>query len=307
MTYSIVARDPANGEMGIAIQTAVPGVGMRCVWAAAGVGVVATQSWTRASHGASGLALMRNGHGAREALAAVVAADGMAATRQLGVVDADGDADAFTGDACVRYADHVVGDGFATQANMMARPGVPEAMAEAYQSSSGPLALRLVGALEAAQAAGGDFRGQQSAALRVVSGTLPRNEWDGLLYDIRVDDHATPVAEVRRLTMLYLSHHEIGEAFTLARAGDIDGAMVRFHAALDRAPDDSELGFLFAVEMATTFGRPEQVTSHLRGYFRDARLREYFHRLAEVRFTHAPEARRAVEALMPDNKDAPTA
>jgi len=190
MTYSIAARDPDTGEFG---------VGRGVPWAEAGVGAVATQSYTERSYGPFGLQLMKAGHSAADALAGLVAADEGERFRQVGMVDAEGRAAAHTGSGCVRECGHLVGDGFTVQANMMGRDTVWGAMATAYQAAEGTLARRLLAALEAAEAEGGDFRGSQSAAILVVEGEPTGFDWKGRVSDLRVDDHADPVGELRRL------------------------------------------------------------------------------------------------------------
>ncbi len=284
MTYSIVARDAQTGEIGVAVQTALPGVGRLCPWAEAGIGAVATQALVRVSHGPSGLALLRSGHDARHVLAALVASDSGASIRQLGVVDTQGFAAAHTGKDAIRYAGHHVGEGYAVQANMMLHEGVPQAMSAAYEAAAHlPLVLRLVEALAAAQAAGGDFRGQQSAALKIVSGDLPRGAWDGVAYDVRVDDHATPVDELRRICQRFYAYTLVDEAEALVRSGDFDGAMAKVAAA--RAQDDSEtqLYFWFAVQLADETGRLDLAEPILREVFRrDAMWMECVRRYADA-------------------------
>jgi uncharacterized Ntn-hydrolase superfamily protein len=170
VTYSIVARDPETGELGVAVQTGTFGVGTGVPWAEAGVGAVATQSITEHSYGPFGLELMKAGRTAEEALAGLVASDAGQRFRQVAMVDAAGRAAAHTGDGCIRDCGHVVGDGFTVQANMMASGTVWGAMAAAYEAAEGTLARRLLAALDAAEAEGGDFRGPQSAAMLVVKG-----------------------------------------------------------------------------------------------------------------------------------------
>lgn len=199
MTYSVVARDPETGELGVAVQTGTFGVGRVVPWAEAGVGAVATQSYTDPSYGPFGLELMKGGRSAAEALAGLVASDGDERIRQVGMVDAQGRAAAHTGSGCVRECGHIVGDGFAVQANMMGRDTVWGAMAAAYEDATGTLARRLLAALEAAEAEGGDFRGSQSAALLVVQAEPTGFDWKGRVSDLRVDDHPDPVGELRRL------------------------------------------------------------------------------------------------------------
>lgn len=255
MTYSIVARDPNTGEIGVAVETALPGVGRLCPWAEAGVGAVATQALVRVSHGPSGLQLMRNGFSAMDALNAVLAGDDGREMRQLAMIDVLGSVSAHTGSRTIRYAGQHVGHQFSVQANMMASDTVPAAMAKAYEASEGqPLALRLLAALEAAQAEGGDFRGQQSAALKVVSGDLHKNSWEGVLYDVRVDDHVAPVAEMRRIVHRYMAYHIADEAALLVNAKDYQGAMKRIADAVNLDPHDAQIRFWFALDLADNGG-----------------------------------------------------
>ncbi|MCU0497001.1 MAG: DUF1028 domain-containing protein [Anaerolineae bacterium] len=250
MTYSIVARDAATGEIGVAVETALPGVGRTCPWAEAGVGAVATQALSRKSHGSSGLTLMRNGHTAPEALAAAVSADAHANVRQIGMVDAKGHAAAHTGTHTIRYAGHRVGEGFAVQANMMLNDTVPSVMAAAFESASGNLAQRIIAALKAAQEVGGDFRGQQSAALKIVSGTLPTADWEGVIFDVRVDDHPEPVLELERIFNREYAYKITGEAEELVSKGDLNGAIKRYEEAMKLDPNDSQIRFWYALNLA---------------------------------------------------------
>src|SRR5438552_3241506 len=198
-TYSIVARDPSTGELGVAAQSHWFAVGSVVTWARAGVGAAATQSVAEVAHGPNALERMREGMDAAGAIEAVLAKDALAHFRQLGVVDAHGAAAAHTGSGCVPHAGEVIGAGFACQANMMATGAVPAAMAEAYVGGRGDLADRLLAALDAAEAAGGDLRGRQSAALLVVPAT--GEPWR-TRFSIRADDHREPLVELRRLFVL---------------------------------------------------------------------------------------------------------
>ena len=202
MTYSIVARDAQTGQLGVAVQTRSFGVGTAVPWAEAGVGAVATQSFTERSYGPLGLELLRVGRTPDEALAGLVAADAHEDVRQVGIVDAEGRSAAHTGAHCIPEAGHLLGDGFAVQANMMRSAEVWPAMAEAFRSATGSLAQRLLAALDAAEAAGGDFRGRQAAAMLVVEGAPSGKPWDARVIDLRVEDHADPLAELRRLVTL---------------------------------------------------------------------------------------------------------
>jgi len=198
-TYSIVARDPKTGEMGVAVQSHWFSVGSIVSWAEAGVGAVATQSFVQPAYGPRGLLSMRSGVGAKEALKKLVAGDADEAVRQVAFVDAEGRVAAHTGARCIQAAGHHVGEGYSVQANMMLNADVVPAMARAFEGSAGrALAERLVLTLEAAQAAGGDIRGKQSAALLVVRAEATGNVWEDRLVDLRIEDHPTPVKEMRR-------------------------------------------------------------------------------------------------------------
>ena len=199
MTFSIVARDAVTGELGVAVSTARCAVGARCPFARAGVGAVATQAQVNSLLGLQGLALLEGGTGAEDALRGLVASDPGRELRQLHLVDSGGRAAAYTGSETVAWAGHVVHDGFSVAGNMLVGPEVLAAMAETFSGSDGPLWDRLAGALQAGQDAGGDKRGRQSAALLVVRG-LPFP-----LVDVRVDDHADPVPELRRILGLYVA------------------------------------------------------------------------------------------------------
>lgn len=267
MTYSIVARDPETGELGVAVQTALPGVGRLCPWAEAGIGAVATQSLVRVSHGPSGLTLMRHGHSAPQALAAVVAADANAHVRQIGMVDAQGNAAAHTGSSAISYAGHHVGEGYSVQANMMLTDAVPAAMRAAFEGTDGALVTRILAALRAAQDAGGDFRGQQSAALKIVSGTLPKAGWDGVLYDVRVDDHADPVGELTRICKRHMAYRLVDSAEEAVINGNMDIALQKISEARAADPDELQPHYWFALAAADA-GYLERVEPLLRDIFK---------------------------------------
>jgi uncharacterized Ntn-hydrolase superfamily protein len=188
-TYSIVARDPATGEFGIAVQSHWFSVGSVVAWAEAGVGAVATQSFTEISYGPLGLGAMRDGATAAQALATLVAADPHPEVRQVAFVDVQGRTAVHTGAGCIPGAGHRGGEGYSVQANLMLVDDVPEAMARAFENATGPLAERMLAALEAAQAAGGDIRGKQSAAILVVAARASEQPWEDRQIDLRIEDH----------------------------------------------------------------------------------------------------------------------
>jgi uncharacterized Ntn-hydrolase superfamily protein len=199
MTYSIVARDPETGHLGVAVQSRAFNTGAAVPWGAPGVGVVATQSYTEQSYGPLGLGLLREGKTPAEALAELVAADDEPGYRQVAILDAEGRVAVHVGEACIPAAGYVSGEGFSAQANMVAGERVWEAMAETFTHSEGPLEERLLDALDAAEAAGGDWRGRQAGGILVVAGE--GEEWQREV-DLRVDDHPEPLAELRRLVRL---------------------------------------------------------------------------------------------------------
>ena len=246
-TYSIVARDPATGELGVAVQSHWFSVGSVVAWARPGVGAVATQSVAEIAHGPGALDGIAEGLGAAAAIAAVLAPDQQAAYRQLGVVDARGEVAAHTGAGCIPYAGDVQGENFTCQANMMGAPGVPQAMNAAYLAAEGDLAERMLAALDGAEAAGGDMRGRQSAALIVVPATGER--WR-TRFDVRVEDHGEPLGELRRLVRLARAYEMAGEADELVAQGEHERATELYIAAAELAPEADELTFWAGVGVA---------------------------------------------------------
>jgi uncharacterized Ntn-hydrolase superfamily protein len=202
VTYSVLARDDGTGQLGVAVQSHFFAVGRLVPWAAAGVGAVATQAFVEPGYGPRGLDLMRAGTAPQDALDRLVAADPGAAQRQVAFLDASGRAAAYTGDQCFAEAEHAAGPGVSAQGNMLRAPGTALAMVEAFGSARGSLARRLLAALEAAEACGGDARGRQAAALLVVGPDRAEHPAGGVLVDLRVDDAAEPLAELGRLLRL---------------------------------------------------------------------------------------------------------
>ncbi len=252
MTYSVVARDPESGELGVATQTRFFAVGSVVPWAEPGVGAVATQSFAEVSYGPKGLALMRSGTTAADALAALRAEDDGEARRQVAMVDARGTVAVYTGDACVAEAGSAGGDGVSAQANMMERPTVWGAMVDAYAGARGDLADRLMAALRAAEGEGGDMRGRQSAALLVVPGE--GEPWTRR-FDLRVHDHRDPVTELGRLLALARAFEHAGKGLDLAERWSFPEALEELNRAADLAPDDDEIAFWRACLLAPN-GQP---------------------------------------------------
>jgi uncharacterized Ntn-hydrolase superfamily protein len=250
VTYSIVARDEDSGQLGVAVQSHYFSVGSLVSWADPGVGAVATQSVVEPAYGPRGLGLMRRGSSAPEALRRLLLDDDQQEVRQVAVVDARGRAAVHTGSRCIREAGHRVADGVSVQANMMERATVPDAMLEAYRSTSGELADRLLAALDAAEREGGDIRGRQSAALTVVAPRATGQPTDDRPVDLRVEDHPDPLAELRRLVDLRRTYMRVELGDELAAAGDVDGALEQYAAAHAEQPEDAELAFWHGVALA---------------------------------------------------------
>jgi uncharacterized Ntn-hydrolase superfamily protein len=251
-TYSIVARDPATGQFGVAVQSHWFAVGSLVPWARAGVGAVATQSFVEPSYGPEALVRMQSGRSAESALADLVAADPGRDLRQVGMVGATGNAAAWTGSRCVAAAGHHVGDGFCVQANMMASPLVWPSMAQAYTSTQGDLATRMLAALDAAESAGGDARGRQSAALVVVGAEFSATPWTGRVFDLRVDDHADPLGELRRLVGLQRAYNHMNAGDAAIERNDTATAAAEYAAAEGLNPGSAEMVFWHAVAVANS-------------------------------------------------------
>jgi len=252
MTYSIVARDKKTGELGVAVQSHYFQVGPVVPWALAGVGAVATQSQVNISYGPLGLEMLQAGLTAEQALKALTAGDPHADVRQCAIVDAAGNVAAHTGAKCIPAAGHRLGEAFSCQANLMEKDTVWAAMADAFESTGGQLAERMMGALEAAEVEGGDIRGRQSAAMVVVAGTGTGRPWDDRLLDIRVEDSPEPLLELRRLIRIRRAYAAGSEAERLDEAGDVAAANAKRTEAFELAPDNVELRFWAGLAMATS-------------------------------------------------------
>ncbi|HEX9852949.1 MAG TPA: DUF1028 domain-containing protein, partial [Woeseiaceae bacterium] len=240
-----------SGELGVAVQSHWFSVGSGVLWAEPGVGAVATQSFTDPNYGPLGLGLMRAGKTAAQSLDALVAADSHADVRQVGMIDSNGTVANYTGTNSIREYCNVTGNGYAVQANLMWKPTVCDAMTRAFESADGDLAERLMVALEAAQADGGDIRGKQSAAMLVVSGDRSAPAWGGRLFDLRVEDHVDPLPEMRRLLIVARAYQHMNEGDVFMANGDIDEASRAYSAAAALLPDNHETVFWHAVTLAS--------------------------------------------------------
>jgi uncharacterized Ntn-hydrolase superfamily protein len=249
-TYSIVARDAATGELGVAVQSHWFSVGSLVTWGEAGVGVVATQSFADPSYGKLGLDLMRSGKSAPNALKALLAADEGREGRQVAMIDSEGRVAVHTGKQCIIAAGHTVGKDFSVQANLMEKSTVWDAMARAFESANGDLTDRLIAALEAAEREGGDIRGRQSAAILVVKGKSTGQVWNDHVVDLRVEDHPYPLNELKRLVQVKRAYAHLAVGGICVENKDWDCVTREFGAAENMLPEKTEFVFWHAVMLA---------------------------------------------------------
>ncbi|HSO22942.1 MAG TPA: DUF1028 domain-containing protein, partial [Chondromyces sp.] len=297
-TYSIVARDAATGELGVAVQSHWFSVGSSVTWAEAGVGAVATQSFIDPAYGPRGLELMKSGLSAQQALAALLLVDEGRDVRQVAFVDAQGRVAAHTGAKCIEAAGHHVGDGYSVQANMMLNDLVVPAMTAAYESAEGDLADRLVAALEAAQAAGGDIRGRQSAAMLIVKGDSTGQPWTDRVLELRIEDHAEPIIELRRLLQVHRAYEHMNAGDVAVEHGDLELAMSEYGRAAELLPGNLEVQYWAAVTLATS-GQLDQALPTFREVFAaDPNWIELTRRLVKPGIIpDTPEGRALVETI----------
>jgi uncharacterized Ntn-hydrolase superfamily protein len=250
-TFSIVARDPSTGIIGVAVQSHWFSVGSDVLWAEAGVGAVATQAFADPSYGPRGLDLMRRRKSAQEALMKLIAEDAKEAMRQVAMVDAEGRVAVHTGKRCTEYAGHRTGNGYSVQANLMLNNKVPNAMARAFEKAKGQLADQMMSALEAAQVVGGDIRGKQSAAMLVVKAQGSGKPWADRILDLRVDDHPEPLKELRRLLNVARSYEHATAGDAAMEMHNFRKAMKEYRQAMKLAGDNMEIAFWSALTLAT--------------------------------------------------------
>ncbi len=294
MTYSIVARDPATGELGVAVQSHWFAVGPIVPWARPGIGAVATQAFAEPAYGPRGLDLLEQGVSAAVALQQLVAADPQAASRQVAIVDAQGTTAAHTGSECMAYAGDIQAGAVSCQANIMASATVWPAMLSAYQAAAGSLSARLLAALTAAEAQGGDLRGRQSAAILVVPAA--GNPWDTVI-SLRVEDHPDPLAELARLVDLGDAYRLAGLADERSAEGRHDEAARLYVAAAQRAPESDELRFWAGLGAAQA-GDLEAALDHVRAALAiNPAWHELLRRLPPTVAPSAPAVLRRLESI----------
>ncbi|HLP59949.1 MAG TPA: DUF1028 domain-containing protein [Candidatus Deferrimicrobium sp.] len=281
-TYSIVAYDKENGQIGVAVQSHWFSVGTSVTWAEAGVGAVATQSFVEPSYGPLGLAMMRSGKTAQQALDGLLKADATPEVRQVAMVDIKGNVAAHTGKLCIDAAGNITGNGFSCQANMMEKNTVWKAMAHAYENTKGELVDRLLAALEAAEAEGGDIRGRQSAAILVVKATSSGAPWKDRVYDLRIEDHPVPLVEMRRLVTAAKAYKHMNAGDECMTDNNINGALEEYTTAMNIYPGNAEMFFWPAVTMASTGKVEESLPLFKKVFQQDKRWAELLKRLPKA-------------------------
>ena len=289
-TYSIVARDANTGEMAVAVQSHWFSVGTAVSWGEAGVGVVATQSFTNKSFGIRGLELLKQGKSPQEALAILLSDDEGRDFRQVAILDKQGRVATHTGKSCIDYAGHSNGENFSVQANMMLNDKVVPAMEKAWQENNTmPLAERMVAVLQAAQNAGGDIRGKQSAALMIVAPQASNEPWNDKLLDLRVDDAENPVKEIDRLLKVFRAYEHMNKGDLYVEKNEMKSAMEEYNAAMKMFPENLEMQYWTAITLANDkqIDRAAEMLQNI--YKRDENWRMLTRRLPKVGLLNVSE------------------
>lgn len=299
-TYSIVARDPETGELGVAVQSHWFSVGQVVPWAEAGVGAVATQSFVDPSYGKLGLDLMRAGRSAPDALKALLAGDEGREVRQVAMIDSQGRVDAWTGSKDIQAAGHFVGKNYSVQANLMLSEKVWPAMSRAFETTKGDLAERMLAALDAAQSEGGDIRGRQSAALIVVTGKPTGKPWADRVFDLRVDDSPEPLKELRRLVRLNRAYNHMNAGDLAVEKKDNEGALREYSAAERLVPDNAEMIYWHAVALVNMNRVEEALPLFRRVFAMDKNWATLTPRLTKPGLL--PDDPKLIERILKENK-----
>jgi len=299
-TFSIVARDPVTGELGVAVQSHWFSVGSIVPWAEAGVGAIATQSFVDPSYGKLGLELMRAGKTGPEALKALLAGDEGRDVRQVAMIDARGNVDAWTGKNDIPAAGQIVGRNYSVQANLMMNEKIWPAMAQAFEKTKGDLAERMLAALDAAQAAGGDIRGRQSAAIVVVTGKPTGQAWKDRIFDLRVDDSTEPLKELRRLVTLQRAYNHMNAGDLAVEKKDNEGALREYGAAEKLVPDSAEMTYWHAVALVNMGRIDESLPLFRRVFAMDPNWETLTPRLAKVGLL--PDNPKLIERILAEGK-----
>ncbi len=298
-TFSIVARDAATGEMGVAVQSHWFSVGSIVTWAEAGVGAIATQSFVDPAYGPRGLELMKSGLSAEQALAALLLVDEGRDVRQVAFVDTQGNVAAHTGARCIEAAGHHVGDGYSVQANMMLNDKVVPAMAAAYESAEGDLADRLMAALVAAQSVGGDIRGKQSAAMLIVKPESTGRSWADRVLELRIEDAPDPITELERLLTVHRAYEHMNAGDVAVEHENLELAMTEYGAAAELLPGNVEVMYWAAVTLATSGSLDQAIPMFREVFAADPNWIELTRRLLKPGIIpDTPEGRALVEQIV---------
>jgi uncharacterized Ntn-hydrolase superfamily protein len=289
-TFSIVARDEKTGEMAVAVQSHWFSVGTSVSWAEAGIGAIATQSFTNKSFGPRGLDLLRRGLTAQEALDILLKDDEGREVRQVAIVDNKGNVASHTGKLCIKYASHIQGKQFSVQSNMMLGNQVCKAMATAFEKNGDkPLAERVLMALEAAQAVGGDIRGQQSAAIVVVPSKTEGKPWEERTVDLRVEDNKAAVKEIRRLYQVHMAYGHMNNGDLAIEKNDMDLAMKEYNAAMKQMPGNLEMQYWTGITLANNKQVDKALAILKKVFAADKNWKELTKRLPAVNLLTVPE------------------
>lgn len=295
-TYSIVALDEETGELGVAVQSHWFSVGSLVPWAKAGVGAVATQSFVKVDYGPQGLALMEEGASAEDALIQLLNEDENAEVRQVAMIDINGDVIVHTGEKCIFAAGHQTGNNYSVQANLMENETVWPAMADAFEKAKGGLADRMLAALEAAEAEGGDIRGRQSAAMLIVTGTPTGIPWKDVVLELRIEDHPDPLGELKRLIRIHGAYQHANQGDLYVEKGETELALKEYDKADKLYPENPELPYWTAVTLAD-IGRVEESLPLFKAAFAiDERWRILTPRLVNAGLL--PDDKRMLELIM---------
>jgi len=295
-TYSIVARDPETGQMGVAVQSHWFSIGSLVPWAEAGVGAVATQSFIDVRYGTSGLKLMRDGWNANKTLAALKVADPHPEMRQVAMIDSNGNVAAHTGENCIKYAGHKIGKNFSVQANLMIEEGVVEAMEKTFLTAKGTLAERMLKVLEAAQMKGGDIRGKQSAAIIVVKAKSTGRPWEDRLVDLHVEDNPNPIQELKRLYKLHSAYEHMNKGDLAIEENNIEGALKEYGAAQKLFPENLEMKFWHAVSLVNAKRVDESLSIFKNIFSKDNNWRKLVPRLSAAKIL--PEEKEIIDRII---------
>jgi uncharacterized Ntn-hydrolase superfamily protein len=290
-TFSIVARDPNTGELAVAVQSHWFSVGTVVAWGEAGVGVVATQSFVNKSFGMRGLNLLRDGRTPEQALNILLSDDSAREVRQVAILDTQGRVATHTGKNCIDAAGHINGENFSVQANMMLNNKVWPAMAEAWRKNEQlPLAERIIEVLKAAQAAGGDIRGKQSAVIKVFAAHKSGQPWNDELIDLRVDDSKDPIKELERLLKVQRAYEHMNQGDLYTERNEMENAMKEYNAAMKMFPDNLEMKYWTAITLANNKQVNKAVPMLKAIYTQNPNWRELTRRLPKVGLLNVTES-----------------